>query len=125
VAEWLYGSKGNNFCHQCKVVAKKTKKEIDCDSCSNKMPEVPYELQALLNCFIICEYQLKMGYGGPYALDYSSVLRVADDLGVKTNATFYRLLKAFENVLIKELNKKSSKEEKAFEKVKTMKNKKK
>lgn len=105
MTEWLYGRRGKRFCHQCRIVAKQTKKELDCEVCSNRMPDVSYELQALLHCFTLCEYQLKMGFSGAYALDYATIIRVADDLGIQTNNTFYQLLKAFESVLIKELNK--------------------
>lgn len=124
MAEWLYGKSGNYFCHQCKIVAQKTKKELDCETCSNRMPEVSYELQALLNCFTLCEYQLKVGFGGPYALDYATIIRVADDIGLQTNSTFYRLLKVFEEVLIKELNKKNNKKEDHFKKANAIKGKK-
>lgn len=70
------------------------------------MPEVPFKLQALLDCLVVCEYQLRVTSGGAFALDYASVARVADDFGIKTNTTFYRIIKSFESVLIKEFNKK-------------------
>ena len=67
------------------------------------MPEVPFKLQALLDCLVICEYQLRTSFNGAYALDYNTIIRVADDFGIKTNSTFYRFLKCFEDILIKNI----------------------
>ena len=68
------------------------------------MPNISQELQDILGCFIICEYQLRIGFSGAYALDYSTVIKVANDMGLKTDKLFYRLLRIFEGILIKELN---------------------
>ena len=102
----MYGRQGKPYCDACKVVAKKTNKELDSEDCSNRPPEISYELNILLDCFIICDTQLKAGMGGAYALDFSIITKVAETFGIETDKTFYKLLKAFEGTLLKNVNKK-------------------
>lgn len=75
------------------------------------MPELDPELVPIFNCFVSCETQLMVGgMGGVYGINYLVVFEVAKAMGIEINLTFIRLLRAFENTLITELNKKSKKE---------------
>lgn len=108
----MHSREGLQYCKQCELVAKMTKRELDCDSCENKQPELPIELMDIFNCLSVCSSQLRVGFGGAYALDYVVVIRAASDFGIKTNRAFYRILQGYESVLIKELSKQSEEDSK-------------
>jgi hypothetical protein len=46
---------------------------------------------------------------GAYALDWTTIIRVADDLGIRTDIDFYSLLHAYEGTLMREARKKQKK----------------
>lgn len=89
-----------------------TKKELDCDSCENKQPELPIELMGIFNCLSVCSSQLRVGFGGAYALDYGVIIQAASDFGIKTDRLFYRIMQGYESVLIKELSNQSEEDSK-------------
>lgn len=68
------------------------------------MPQLEQALYKLVECFLLCESQLIVGYSTIYGLDYNVVIKVAKDLNIETNETFYKLLRSYENVLIRERN---------------------
>jgi len=69
------------------------------------MPALSEETEEILDCFLLCQKQLRAGYGGAYALDWGVIKGVAESLGIPTSGQFYRLLAAYEKVLIAEMNK--------------------
>lgn len=42
--------------------------------------------------------------GGPYALDWSVVIKTAEACDICIDKTFFKLLRAFENTIIGEMN---------------------
>lgn len=97
-------------------MAKKTNRELNCETCSNRMPDLEPELVPIFNCFVLCETQLMVGgMGGIYGINYLTVFEVAKMMGIELNLTFVRLLKAFELTLVKEMEKKTKKEIKKVE----------
>ena len=54
---------------------------------------------------MLCESQLRVGMGGAFALDWSVVIRVAEDMGIETGRIFYILLQGFQDILIGSLKK--------------------
>ena len=75
------------------------------------MPELFDENQDLFRCFTLCASQLRAGFSGAYALDWNVVMRVADDLGIVTDETFYGMLQHFEHAMLNTMNKASSKKQ--------------
>jgi hypothetical protein len=71
------------------------------------MPGIPRAIQAIVDCFLLCETQLRIGMGGAYALDYNVIFQVANSLGIPIDRKFLRLLKAFEVTIIDEINRES------------------
>jgi hypothetical protein len=67
------------------------------------MPDLMLENECLFALFSLCDTQLRVGFGGAYALDWSVVIRVADDMGIEMDETFYGLLKIFEITMLAEL----------------------
>jgi hypothetical protein len=61
------------------------------------MPELLPENELLFECFTLCETQLRVSAAGPFALDWGVIVRVAEDLGIKTDLQFYSLLGVFEH----------------------------
>ena len=94
----MHSPSGRIWCMECRS----HKLRETCDGCSGLMPKLPNDLSKLLSCFVMCESQLRATYGSYYALDYSTVIRVADSMGIVTNETFFNLLKSYERVLIME-----------------------
>jgi hypothetical protein len=70
------------------------------------MPELDEETETLLNCFRLCDSQLRSSMGGVFAMDWNSVDNVARALNIDQDVTFYAALKQYETVLIEELNRK-------------------
>ena len=106
----MYSETGREWCDTCRGVAEKAKKapkcEIEGEECKNTLPPISVELNKVITCFTLCESQLRFVGDSGYCngLDYSPIIQVARDLGIKTNETFYKLLKVFENVLVNERN---------------------
>lgn len=108
---WRYSESGASYCETCKLVAKKTKKNLTCDQCDRRMPELHPEIIPVFNCFILCETQLMAGgMGGAYGINYLVVFEVARAMGIEVNLTFLKFLKIFEHTLITEMDKKVKKE---------------
>jgi hypothetical protein len=70
------------------------------------MPEISAEIGKHLQCFRLCGTQLRATSGGAYALDWSIIKDVAGSMEIPVTVRFYRLLAAYENVFMEELNKK-------------------
>jgi len=64
------------------------------------MPDLLPENEPLFECFTLCETQLRVSPVGPFALDWGVIVRVAEDLGIKTDLQFYTLLGVFERSVI-------------------------
>lgn len=60
-----------------------------CPPCSRRGEEI-------LDLVRLGGRQLRVGFGGAYALDWPVFVRMADDLGLATDATFYEMLAAVE-----------------------------
>lgn len=98
----MYGD-GRSYCGTCLEAAKQEEIDRDCEVCPGRMPELSPDNERLFNCFLLCESQVRAGFGGAYALDWSVVVRVADDMGITTNSTFYVLLRAFQGAMLAEI----------------------
>jgi len=96
---WRYGEK-RKYCETCLEAANQNNKERDCESCSYRMPDLLPENEPLFDCFILCETQLRTSAVGAFALDWGVIVRVAEDLGIKTDLHFYTLLGTFERALL-------------------------
>lgn len=70
------------------------------------MPELSAENEKTLECFRLCESQVRATSGGSYALDWRIVKDVAESMGMPVNGHFYRLLKAYEQVFMEETHSK-------------------
>jgi hypothetical protein len=70
------------------------------------MPEMDEETAAALGCFLLCQSQLRRTSEGVHALDWRVVKDVAESDGILITGHFYRLLAAYENVFLEEINKK-------------------
>jgi hypothetical protein len=62
------------------------------------------ENEAIFEIFCLCESQLRVGFGGAYALDWSVVMKAAEVRGVDIGPLFFILLKHFEQALIERLS---------------------
>jgi hypothetical protein len=52
----------------------------------------------------IARRQLRVGFGGPYALDWTVLARLADDAGIETDGEWWMLVSIVEGELIAALN---------------------
>lgn len=57
------------------------------------------------SCILLCSNQLRVGFGGAYALDWNVVARVADDLEITTDELFWGTLRICEDIIIGSLRK--------------------
>lgn len=73
------------------------------------MPKILPEVNDYFECFMLCDSQLRAGFGGVFALDWNVVIRVALAKGMNINERFFTMLKAFENEMLKEINKDNGK----------------
>ena len=111
-AQWVYGKEGQSYCLTCRKAARQKKAQTKCEKgeeCKNREPDLLPENQTIFECFRLCESQLRVGFGGAFALDWSVIIRIANDMDIETGRLFYILLRAFESVLIGNLNRKESK----------------
>lgn len=71
------------------------------------MPLLGEETGNILECFLLCKTQLRATSAGAYALDWGIIAEVAQSLSIPTDGPFYRMLAAYEAVLIEEMNSKT------------------
>jgi hypothetical protein len=69
------------------------------------MPDLADETKEHFQCFSLCDSQVRAAMSA-YALDWSIVLQVAQAMGLKPTYRFFLMLKAFENSMISEINRK-------------------
>lgn len=69
------------------------------------MPEIHPDNEVYLECFTLCDSQLRVGVGGMFGLDWNAVIRVAETMNISVDEKFFRLLKIFENEMVISLNK--------------------
>lgn len=79
--------------------------ERDCSSCDHRRPDVARDEADIFECLALCETQLRMGPGGPVALDWAVVFHVADELGIPVDDRFLRRLRVFEGTLMRVIGK--------------------
>jgi hypothetical protein len=75
--------------------------ERNCSSCDHHQPEVARDEADIFECLTLCETQLRMGRGGPVALDWSVIFRVADEQAIPIDDRFLRCLRVFEGTLMR------------------------
>ena len=73
-------------------------------ACLSPCPDVTERVEELLDLVTIVRRQLRVGFGGPYGLDWNVVARVADDSGIETSPEWWLLLAVAEAELILVLN---------------------
>lgn len=71
------------------------------------MPELMPEAGEYFECFTLCDSQLRAGFGGAYALDWGVVIKVAEAMDMNIDDKFFVMLKAFENAMLTDTNKKT------------------
>ena len=98
----MYGKTGRAYCTTCKAAARQKKKEPPCDTCKNRMPRLMPDVEPIFKAITICDSQVRAGFGGIYGLDWSIIIRVADDMGIVTDELFYRCLKQAEAIIVTE-----------------------
>ena len=49
---------------------------------------------------MLCTGQMRVGFSGPYALDWNVVRSVANDMGVTTDERFWVVIKSCEDIII-------------------------
>jgi hypothetical protein len=64
------------------------------------MPDISPENEELLECFRLCESQLRATDGGAYAMDWNVVIVVAESMSIPIDGLFYRLLRHYESILL-------------------------
>jgi hypothetical protein len=106
VARWLHGRQGNQYCKTCRAKNKQKKTNPPCTNCKHGIPEMSEEVSSVVGCFLLCQTQIRRTSETIYALDWQVVKDVAESMGVAITGHFYRLLGAYENVFLEEINKK-------------------
>lgn len=76
----------------------------NCENCEFYEPNIYPETRDFLECFRLCDMQLRVGMGGPFALDWQVVIAVGKSLGMNIDARFFRALKVFEATMIDKIN---------------------
>lgn len=87
---------------ECRRAARHQTGGEDCADCANRMPETDAETAQVLECFCLCDSQLRAVMGGAYAMDWQTVIMAANSFGLRTDALFFKMLRAFEDILIRE-----------------------
>lgn len=72
--------------------------------CLAPCPDVSEEAGAVLGLVTMAGGQLRAGGFGAFALDWTVLIRMADDLGIRTDAAFYERLKAVEREYMAAIN---------------------
>jgi hypothetical protein len=65
-------------------------------------------IQALLECFTLCDSQLRAGMAGAYTMDWSVVMRAAAAMEIEIDERLLRMFKALEGMVVDEMGKKNS-----------------
>jgi hypothetical protein len=63
------------------------------------------EDEDLWEVITISASQLRVGFSGPFALDWTVIVRMADDYGIPTTPRFYRLVAHMESAMMKAISK--------------------
>ncbi|KWT81141.1 hypothetical protein ASN18_2647 [Candidatus Magnetominusculus xianensis] len=58
----------------------------------------------MFRVFTLCDTQLRTTFGGVAGMDWNVVMETARALRVELSEMFFRLLRAFEHVLVERLN---------------------
>lgn len=93
-----------SYCSNCRAAALKKHIERDCYDCPNREPVLLSENEDIWEVFILCETQLRAGFGGAYALDWNVTIKAAESRGLEINPQFFVLLKCFEQTFMEKLN---------------------
>jgi len=101
----LYGDKGK-FCIACRKTADKLQKELDCDTCPDKQPDIDDDIRLLIRVFNLCDSQVRVAMSGVFALDWPTVIIVAQAHDIEINSDFFQYLRLFEQTYIAETTKK-------------------
>jgi hypothetical protein len=96
---WAYGKDKKGYCDTCRAAAKKKKRQPNCTECSKAKPVLWPQNVDIYDCLMFCERQLRAGFGGPYALDFIALARVADDMGITTDREFWSMIWACEKII--------------------------
>lgn len=117
----MYGQHGRTYCISClrsaqvkhEQEAKKPGSNLgdfedvfDCGDCENIRPVLDEDSKALLECFIGCDSQVRaasMGNSFLASLDWGVIIIAAQARSLQIDEFFFRALRRFETVFIKEL----------------------
>lgn len=80
------------------------KKEPPCETCKNRPPDRMPGIEPLYQCIILCDSQVRAGFGGIYGLDWNVVIAVAKSMDIRIDDLFFARLKACEAVIVTEAN---------------------
>lgn len=73
------------------------------------MPKILPEVNDYIDCFMLCDSQLRISSGGDYvrayALDWNVIIRAAEAKGINIDDKFFTMLKIFEGEMLREVNK--------------------
>ena len=87
-------------------MAEEKGEDVNCLECEHRMPDMMPENEIYLQCFTLCDSQLRPSFSGAFGLDWGVVFEVARTLGIKIDSLFFRLLKVFEDAFLKSINSK-------------------
>lgn len=73
-------------------------------ACLSPCPRVTKRCEEIIEIVSIAGRQLRVGFGGAYALDWSIVARIADDSAIETDGDWWRLVSVVEGELVRALN---------------------
>lgn len=73
------------------------------------MPELLEENQSSSELFRLASSQWRTGPNGVYALDYGVIIEMAKAMDIEIDGAFFEKLKAFETVVLTEIQKRNKK----------------
>jgi len=78
---------------------------LSCEECSKAPPQLLPENDPVYSCLRLCSTQLRVAFAGAYGLDWNTVARVADDMGIPTDELFWNQVRICEGIIIDSLPK--------------------
>lgn len=80
-------------------------------ACLSPRPEMTPRAELALDLVSMARGQLRMGFGGAYALDWTVMARLADDFGVETDDQWWQMVVIAEHELIRAVTPKKDPEQ--------------
>jgi len=100
MAVWEWVQQTSKYCDGCKKLP--THSHTDCQSCTNKGPEIAPENREFFSFWGSVNTQWRTNMDGPIGLDYSAVLQVADLLNIDVSPAMLHKLQLIEQTILAE-----------------------